>query len=102
MGIRKQSVEDTERLFSPSLLSFMEHKDYQYEARYICAILGWRQACDEHRLSELDRCWHNYQRLNFLLEELMPWFSQFYDFSLLEVNRYAIMFANLYVSACNL
>lgn len=102
MGIRKQSVEDAERLFSPSLLKFMEDKDYQYEARYIRAILGWRQACDERGLSELDRCRHNYQLLNFMLEELMPWFGQFYDFSLLEVNRYAFMFTNLCVSACNL
>lgn len=52
VGSRKQSVEDAERLFSPSLLIFMEDKDYQYEARYICAILGWRQACDEGGLSE--------------------------------------------------
>ena len=50
MGIRKQSVEDAERLFSPSLLQFVEDKDYQYEARYIHVILGWRQACDERGL----------------------------------------------------
>ena len=66
MGIRKQSVEDAERLFSPSLLKF---KDYQYEARYIRVILGWRQACDERGLSELERCQHNYRLLNFLLED---------------------------------
>lgn len=71
----------------------MEDKDYQYEARYIRAILGWRQACDQRGLSELERCRRNYQLLNFLLEELMPWYNNFYDFSLLEVNRYAFIHA---------
>jgi hypothetical protein len=42
IGSRKQSVEDAERMFSPSLLKFMEDKGYQYEAEYIRAVLGWR------------------------------------------------------------
>lgn len=85
---RKQSVEDAERLFSPRLLRFMEKKGYTYEAKYISAVSGWRQSCDLRGLSELDRCRKNYQMLNFLLEELMPWGNEQYDFSYLEVNRY--------------
>ena len=88
VGSRKQSVQDAEGLFSPSLLKFMEDKGYQYEAAYIRAILGWRQACDLRGLSENDRTLRNYQMLTFLLEELMPWYKDSYDFSLMEVNRF--------------
>ena len=66
----------------------MEKKNYIYEARYIHAILGWRQACDQRGLSELERCRCNYCLLNFILEELMPWYHETCDFSLLEVNRF--------------
>ena len=86
VGARKQSVEDAERLFSPTLLKFMQKKGYTYEAKYIGAVLRWRQACDLRGLSELERCRQNYVLLNFTLEELMPW-SREYDFTLLEVNR---------------
>ena len=65
----------------------MEEKDYKYEAQYIRAVRGWRQACDQRELSELERCRHNYNLLTFILEEVMPWYTQSYDFSLLEVNR---------------
>ena len=87
VGARKQSVEDTERLFSPSLLKFMQKKGYIYEAKCIGAVLGWQQACDLRGLSELERCRRNYVLLNFILEELMPWSRKYYDFSMLEVNR---------------
>ena len=89
VGLRKQSVEDAERMFSSTLLKFMEDKGYACEANYIRAVLGWRRACDERGLSELVRCRLNYRMLNYVLKELMPWYEQTYDFSLLEVNRYA-------------
>ena len=88
VGLRKQSVEDAERLFSPNLLTFMEKKGYTCEANYIRDVLGWRRACDERGLSELQRCHFNYNMLNYVLEEWMPWYHQIYDFRLLEVNRY--------------
>lgn len=88
VGSRKQSVEDAERLFSPDLLKYMEKKGYDIEAKYIRVVLGWRQACDKRGLSELERCRKNYEMLNYLLEDLMPWYTEQYDFSLLEVNRY--------------
>ena len=66
----------------------MERKKYNYEASYIRAVLGWREACDQRGLSELERCRRNYCMLNFMLDELLPWHNQVYDFSLLEVNRY--------------
>lgn len=66
----------------------MERKGYEYEASYIRAVSGWRRACDERGLTELQRSHCNYGMLNFILDELMPWHKEFYDFSLLEVNRY--------------
>jgi hypothetical protein len=86
-GQRKQSVTDAERLFNPDLAKFMREKGYEYEAKYIEAVWGWRQACDCRGLTELQRCRLNYQFLNLILDELMPWHREFYDFSLLEVNR---------------
>ena len=87
VGTRKQSVEDIERLFSSSLLHFMEQKGYEYEAAYIGAVLGWREACDKRGLTEKDKTKKNYQMLTFLLKELMPLYKHDYDFSLLEVDR---------------
>lgn len=85
-GVRKQSVQDAERLFSPSLLAFMEQKGYTNEAKYIRVVLNWRRSCDERGLSELQRCRFNYEMLNYILDELMPWHND-YDFCHLQVNR---------------
>ena len=61
------------------------------EAKYIKTIWNWRRACDERGLSECTRSRFNYHFLNLLLDELMPWHTETYDFSLLEVNRYAFL-----------
>ena len=87
-GAGKQSVVGAERLFNPDLTAFMQQKGYEYEARYTEVIWNWRRSCDAHGLSELQQCRFNYQFLNLILEDLMPWYKQQYDFSLLEVNRY--------------
>ena len=79
---------DAERLFSPKLAAFMYRKGYVYEAKYIDTIWNWRRAWDERGLSELDRSHFNHEFLNLILDELMPWHRESYDFSLLEVNRY--------------
>ena len=89
-GQRKQSVIDAERLFNPDLSKYMRVMGYNYEAKYIEAVWGWRQACDHRGLTELQRCRFNYRFFNLLLDELMPWHKETYDFLLLEVNRYAI------------
>lgn len=89
-GERKQSVKDAERLFSPSMLAFMEKNDFTQEADYIRAILNWRRSCDERGLSEQQRSIYNYQMLDYILDDLMPW-HEHYDYSYLEVNRYSIL-----------
>ena len=86
-GARKQSVVDAERLFGPHVVEFMKEKGYTYEHKYCEAILNWRRACDQRGLSELERCQFNYGLLNLILNELMPWHTDTYDFSLLELNR---------------
>lgn len=83
-GVRKQSVTDAERLFSPDLAAFMQSKGYEFEARYITVIWNWRRACDERGLSELKRCRFNYEFLNLVLDELMPWHKESYDFRYLK------------------
>ena len=83
---RKQSVTDAERMFSPSLLAFMERNGYTCEVEYIRVVLNWKRACDERGLSELQRYQYNYQMLNCILDDLMPWHHD-YDYSYLEVNR---------------
>lgn len=87
-GTRKQSVIDAERLFSAGVVEFMKKKGYTYEQKYTEAIMNWRRACDERGLSELTRCKFNYAFLNLILDELMPWHKEIYNFSHLEVNRY--------------
>lgn len=87
IGSRKQSVVDAEHLFNPQLSAFMRKKGYDTEAKYIETILNWRRAGDECGLSSLLRSKYNYNMLNMMLDELMPWHKQMYNFALLEVNR---------------
>ena len=82
-GQRKQSVRDAEILFSEGV----QRSGYRYEGKFISAR-NWRRACDERGLSSLQCCRFNYQLLQLILDELMPWHSECYDFSTLEVNRY--------------
>ena len=87
-GQRKQSVHDAELLFSEGVQEFIDSHNYENEAKYVRAIRNWRRACDEHGLSSLQRCKYNYELLQLILNELMPWHKENYDFILLEVNRY--------------
>lgn len=74
-------------MFSLPLAEFMQRKGYTKEAEYIQVVNGWRRALDERGLSGLERCRLNYKFFNYILDELMPWHSDNYDFSTLEVNR---------------
>ena len=90
-GVRKQSVEDVERLFSHEMVEWMEHKGYSDEANYLRAVRGWRRACDERGVSSQQHSELNKHFLDYILDDLMPWHrdTPTRDFSLLEVNRYA-------------
>ena len=84
IGTRKQSVSDVEQIFSSGVLEFFESKGYSAEAEYVRIIRNWRRASDERGLSDEQRAQFNQDLLMYILNELMPWKS---DFSLLEVNR---------------
>ena len=87
-GQRKQSVQDAEILFSEGVEKFMQNKGYKYEEKFVRIVRNWRRACDERGLSSLIRSKFNYQLLNLILDDLMPWHKDIYDLSLLEVTRY--------------
>lgn len=88
-GIRKQSVEDVERLFGDALIAWMDKKKYSFEVEYLRAVRGWRRGCDERGLSSSERSNLNKNFLDYILDDFMPWYKVLghRDFSLLEVNR---------------
>ena len=58
--------------------------------RKICVSGNWRWTGDEHGLSELQQS-HNYDMLNFLLDELLTWHKENYNLSTLKVNQYVYL-----------
>jgi len=86
-GSQKPSVIDAERLFNPNLERFVVGKGYQFEANYVRITWNWRRANDEQGLTERARSKYDYQFYNMILDVLMPWHNEQYNFSLLEVNR---------------
>lgn len=98
-GVRKQSVEDVERLISDDMVQWMEKKGYDCEAKYLRSVRGWRRASDERGLSNDHRSQLNRAFLDYILDELMPWHRdpELRDFSLLEITRLDV---GLDVSKC--
>ena len=94
-GQRKQSVQDAELLFSKGVESFMKSKAYKYEEKYVRTIRNWRRACDERGIPSRVRSKYNYELLNLILDELMPWHRELYDFRFMEVTRYTQLFLSL-------
>ena len=92
-GVRKQSVEDVERLFGEPLILWMKDKGYDAEADSLQVIHNWRRACDERGLTHDQRSRFNTDLLNYILDDLMPWHKVdgLRDFSLLEVNSYVFV-----------
>ena len=86
-GVRKQSVEDAERLFGPGVISFMEKHGYDAEAEMVKAVRNWRRAIDERGLSEEQRRQFRDNFLSFILDEWMPWQKEVHDFSKFMISR---------------
>ena len=87
VGQRKQSVSDVERFFNQQLIDWLNKQNYSYEAKYTGVIHNWRLACDERGLTQAQRSEYNKAFLELILDELMPWHKDQYDFSTLEINR---------------
>ena len=87
-GVRKQSVEDVERLFGSSVIEFMQKHNYEDEAKYLRVVRNWRRAIDERGIpqDQMEKFMKDF--LGFIANELIPWCSENKDFSELEVNRY--------------
>ena len=91
-GVRKQSVQDVERLFGFGVIEFMNNKNYKEECELLTAVRNWRRAIDERGLTETTRQQLLQQFKDYICSDLMPWYSKgLKDFSLLEVNRYVLM-----------
>ncbi len=86
--VRKQSVQDVERLFGPGVIAFMTSGSYNTGAKYLSIIRNWRRAIDERGLEETQRQQFLQDFKEYICEDLMPWYADgLQDFSLLEVNR---------------
>ena len=94
VGKRKQSVKDAERMLSYRVVASLERHEHNVEADYVRIIAQWHEASDGRGLSQLQRCKYNYGMLNFILDEWMPWHADYYDFSTIDINRYAMNFKN--------
>lgn len=88
VGKRKQSVKDAERLLSYHVVNSLERHGHNSEACYVQTIAQWHEASDGRHSSQLQRSRYNYQMLNFILDEWMPWHSENYHFSTIDINRY--------------
>lgn len=88
VGKRRQSVKDAERLLSYHVVQSLERHGYATEAQFVRIIAEWHEASDGRGLSQLQRSKFNYQMLNSILDEWMPWHKECYDFSTIDINRY--------------
>lgn len=88
-GKRKQSLKDAERLLSYHVVRSLKRHGHDREAEYVEVLVHWHEATDGRGLSQLTRCKYNYQMLNLILDEWMPWHRTHHDFSLIDINRLA-------------
>ncbi len=87
-GVRKQSVEDVERLFGEGVIKFMEDHQYEPERKYLRTVRNWRRAIDERGIPDSLRLQYCKEFLDFIIEDLIPWYpAGNTDFSSMEVNR---------------
>lgn len=87
-GKRKQSVVDAERLLSYQVAKFFQEKGYEREYQYVKVIAQWHESSDGRGLSQLKRSQYNYEMLNYIIDEWMPWHKDDYDLSKIDINRY--------------
>ncbi len=85
-GIRKQSVQDVERLLGSGVIAFMEKKHDYEEAMLLKAVRNWRRAIDERGITEQQRQDLLQEFMDYICRDLMLWYSKgLKDFSMLEV-----------------
>jgi len=87
LGSSKQSVPDAEKLFFFPVATFCKDNHYLAEAEYVETVALWHEASGGHGLSRLQRCRQNYQMLNYILDEWIPWHQDNYDLSTFDINK---------------
>ena len=88
-GKQKQSVQDAERMLSFVVAKFLREHGYEVEGRYVEIVAWWHEAADGRGITQLlEHCRKNYSMLNMILDEWMPWHTELYDFSTIDINRY--------------
>ena len=90
VGKRKQSVIDAEKLLSFHVAAFLDEKGYKREAEYVQIVAKWHEASDGRGVTQLNRCRANYSMLNYIMEELIPWYNESNDLSSIDINRYCL------------
>lgn len=90
VGKQKQSVKDAERVLSYHVVDSLRRHEYNAEADYVRIIAQWHEASDGRGLSQFQRSQYNYEMLNFILDEWIPWRKDTYDFATVDINRYVI------------
>ncbi|XP_072042171.1 uncharacterized protein [Amphiura filiformis] len=95
-GDNKQSVPDAESLLSHNVANSLHKLGYQKEAKYIKTLANWHEAHDGRAIKskhqsqaskQRKRSQYNYEMLNMILDEYMPWHRTCYDFRYIDINR---------------
>lgn len=95
-GSDKQSVPQAEQLLSHKVAKSLQKLGYQAESKYIRTLANWHEANDGRAIrssssskssKQRTRCHYNYDMMNYLLDDYMPWHRDIYDFRLVDVNR---------------
>lgn len=60
---------------------FFRGKGYENEYQYVNVIAQWHESSDGRGISQLKRSQDNYEMLNYILDEWMPWHKDDCDFS---------------------
>ncbi|XP_063431643.1 uncharacterized protein LOC134714335 [Mytilus trossulus] len=88
-GQRPQSVEDAEKLLSYHVAASMQRNGFDCEAEYVSTVAAWHEASDGslRGMGQLRHCKANYQMLNYIVADLMPWYQENYDFTYIDVKQ---------------
>lgn len=58
-----------------------------FKANYVTTVAGWHEPSDGSGMFQIERSKANKQMLNYLLDELMSWHAEKYDFTFLDINK---------------
>ena len=65
----------------------MRKHNYTEEAKLVEVCLNWHRASDERGLTQEERQRGNTEMMKYLLDELMPWHNENYDYSTMDINQ---------------